>query len=446
MGLTIAIVGRANVGKSTLFNRFAGKRLALVHDRPGMTRDRRVGEGRLGDLAFTIIDTAGYEEAEEEPLAGRLRRQIEQAVAEADLVLFLVDGRAGITALDKSFAAVLRKAGRPVLLVVNKCEGGEESLRLAEAYELGLGDPVAISAEHGLGLDALHDALKPYTEELGLAEPAATPAEAPLRLAVVGRPNVGKSSLVNRLIGAERFVTGPEAGITRDAIGVTFSFENRPIKVFDTAGLRRKAQIVDSAERLSTADALRAIRFAEVVVLVLDAAGPVGHQDLAIADLIVREGRALVVAVNKWDLVPASERAGYRAALARTLDAQLSQVRGLSFVTLSALTGEGMERLMPAIFAAHSRWDKRLPTALLNRWLSEATERHPPPLVQGRRIRLRYATQIKARPPTFVLFTTRPSEVPDDYLRYLANSLRETFDLPGTPLRLRLRKGRNPYA
>jgi GTP-binding protein len=267
-----------------------------------------------------------------------------------------------------------------------------------------------------------------------------------LRLAVVGRPNVGKSSLVNRLIGAERFVTGPEAGITRDAISVTFAFEGKAVKVFDTAGLRRKARVTDEVERLSTADALRAIRFAEVVVLVLDVADPLGHQDLAIADLVVREGRALVIAVNKWDLVPGAERKAVRADIARALETQLAQLRGVTIVTLSALTGEGMARLMPAILSAHRRWNTRVPTAAVNRWLEDAIERHPPPLAQGRRIRLRYATQVKARPPTFVVFTTRPADVPEDYVRYLTNSLREAFELPGVPLRLHLRKGENPYA
>jgi GTP-binding protein len=446
MSFTIAIVGRSNVGKSTLFNRLAGKRLAIVHDRPGVTRDRRLAAARLGDLSFTVIDTAGYEEAAGEGLEARLRRQIERAVEDADLALFLIDGRAGVTALDETFAALLRKAGKPVVLVVNKCEGRAEEAGVVESYRLGLGEPIAISAEHALGLDALYDAIRPYTEEKPAPAHEAEPGEAPLRLAVVGRPNVGKSSLVNRLIGTERFVTGPEPGITRDAVGVTFDVEGKPVKVFDTAGLRRKARIVDEVERLSTADALRAVRFAEVVVLVLDAAEPLGHQDLAIADLVAREGRAAVVAMNKWDLVPVAERAATRAAFERALEAQLAQLRGVPIVAVSALTGEGAARLMPAIFEAHRRWDTRVPTAALNRWLKDATERHPPPLVQGRRIRLRYATQIKARPPTFVIFTTRPSDVPDDYLRYLAGSLRDAFDLPGVPLRLNLRKGENPYA
>jgi GTP-binding protein len=450
MSLTIAIVGRPNVGKSTLFNRLAGKKLALVHDRPGVTRDRRVGEGQLGDLSFTIIDTAGYEEATNERLVARMRRQIEQAVEDADLALLVVDGREGVTALDKAFATVLRKSETPVVLVVNKCEGRADGA-IADAYELGLGDPVTISAEHALGLDALYEAIHPYTEELPAEagpplSPAPSAAEMPLRLAVVGRPNVGKSSLVNRLIGAERFVTGPEAGITRDAVSVTFSFKGKPVKVFDTAGLKRKARLEDEVERLATADTLRAIRFAEVVVLVLDAAEALGHQDLAIADLVAQEGRALTIALTKWDLVSTDQRAARRADLARALEAQLSQLPGVEIVALSAITGEGVERLMPSVLAVHDRWNRRVPTATLNRWLSEATERHPPPLAHGRRARLRYTTQTKTRPPTFLLFTARPADVPDEYLRYLANSLRTAFDFRGVPLRLRLRKTKNPYA
>jgi GTP-binding protein len=442
MSFTVVILGRPNVGKSTLFNRLVGRRQALVDDTPGVTRDRREGAGRLGPLSFRVIDTAGLEEAFDKSLEARMRRQTEAALAEADVALLLVDARAGMTPLDEHFGRWLRRAPTPVLLVANKCEGRAGSAGLAESYALGLGDPVAISAEHGEGMAELHDALAPFAPEDEEEEPERGP-DAPLQLAVVGRPNAGKSTLVNRLIGEDRMITGPEPGLTRDAVPVDWSFEGRRLRLVDTAGLRRKARISDKLEKLSTSDTLRAVRLAEVVVLMVDAAAAMEKQDLTIARTVIDEGRALVIAVNKWDLV--RDR---RAALGRVrerLESSLPQARGLPVVTLSALSGQGVDELMPAVFAIHQTWNARVPTGPLNRWLAEMIERHPPPAAKGRRLRLRYMTQAKARPPTFALFTTRPGEIPESYIRYLTNGLRERFDLPGTPIRIHLRKGKNPY-
>jgi len=455
MAFTVAIVGRPNVGKSTLFNRLVGKRLAIVDDRPGVTRDRRLGEARLGDLAFTIIDTAGFEDAKE-GLVARMRAQTEQAVAGADLVLLLVDARAGLTPLDRHFANWLRKAGKPVVLLANKAEGkGGEAGRL-EAFRLGLGDPIPISAEHGEGLAELYEAIAPRMGEPPMEEAAVEvedddeeqagkpPQRAPLQFAIVGRPNVGKSTLVNRLIGEERLLTGPEAGITRDAIAVEWTHRGRPVRLIDTAGLRRRAKVVDKLEWLSTEDSLRAIRFAQVVVLVLDAMDMLEKQDLAIARLVEEEGRGLVIAVNKWDLI--EDRGAALAKLADRLETSLPQCRGLPVVPLSAKTGRGLDKLLDAAFALVEVWSRRVPTPALNRWLEAMEAQHPPPLVKGRRLKLRYMTQSKTRPPSFALFCNMPEAMPDAYLRYLVNGLRERFDLPGVPIRMILRRSENPYA
>jgi GTP-binding protein len=442
----VAIVGRPNVGKSTLFNRLVGRRLALVDDTPGVTRDRREGEARLGGLRFIAVDTAGMQQAEAESLAGRMLRQTEKAIREADLALFLIDARAGLAPDDERFAALLRKVGKPVVLVANKAEGRSAEAGYYEAFELGFGEPVPISAEHGEGMADLHAAIR---EHLGKAAPfEAAPAETgekPLMVAVVGRPNVGKSTLVNRVLGEERLLTGPEAGITRDTITVDWTWRGRTYRLADTAGLRRKARIQDKLEKLSVADAIRAIRFAETVILVVDATQPFEKQDLQLADLIEREGRSLVIAVDKWDLITHGRTARLRE-IRDAADRLLPQLRGVALVPVSGLTGEGMERLMKAVERADAAWNRRMPTAALNRWLGETVDRHPPPAVGGRRIRLRYMTQVKTRPPAFVAFCSRPSALPDAYRRYLVNGLREAFDLPGTPIRLTLRKGDNPYA
>ena len=452
MSFVVAIVGRPNVGKSTLFNRLAGKRLALVDDRPGVTRDRREGAARLGDLAFTIIDTAGFEEAKAESLSGRMRAQTEAAIAQSDAVLFLIDARTGLTPLDRAFADLLRRSDKPIVLVANKSEGRAGEAGALEAFALGMGEPIALSAEHGEGLSDLYDALRAampdataLPDESGQVAPEAQPGTAPhaIRVAVVGRPNSGKSTLINRLLGEERLLTGPEAGITRDAIAVDLAWNGRRFRLHDTAGLRRRSRVEEKLEKLSVADALNAIRFAEVVVLLMDAEKPFEDQDMRIADLVEREGRALVLGMNKWDLVKARTTAG---KLRQEADHWLPQVKGAPIVALSGLTGDGIERLMQGIVDIHAVWNRRVPTNALNRWLGDVVSSHPPPAVSGRRLRLNYITQPKTRPPSFVLFCTRADALPGDYRRYLVNSLRESFDLPGTPIRLTLREKANPYA
>ncbi len=451
MSLTVAIVGRPNVGKSTLFNRLVGKRLALVTAEPGLTRDRREGAARLLDLEFTAIDTAGLEEAAEASLEARMRAQTERAVAAADLALLLIDARAGLTPLDRHFADWLRRGPTPVVLVANKCEARAGEAGRLESFALGLGEPVPVSAEHDLGLPDLRDAIEDVLEGLQIQRQVKQTAageeaegERVLQLAIVGRPNVGKSTLVNRLVGEERVLTGPEAGITRDAIAVAWSYKGRPIRLIDTAGLRRRAKAVQRVEKRSAADALRAIDFAQVVVLLVEAEAPMERQDLTIARQVVDEGRALVIALNKWDICV--DRQAAMTALGERLQRSLPQTRGLPLVPVSALTGHNLERLLDAVFAAYEVWNRRLPTPALNRWLAGMVQRHPPPAPGGRRVKLRYMTQAKTRPPRFVIFCSKPQAVPDSYLRYLENALRGDFDLPGTPIRITLRKGKNPYA
>jgi GTP-binding protein len=450
MPFTIAIVGRPNVGKSTLFNRLAGKRLALVDDQPGLTRDRREALTSLSGRAVRLIDTAGLETGDA-GLISRMREQTKAAIEQADLIVFLIDARAGVVGADESFAELARRSGKPMVLAANKCEGRAAEPGVLEAFALGLGEPLRLSAEHGLGIGELIEAIDDVARTKGDALPLDPDAEEeseepehPLRIAIVGRPNVGKSTLVNSLIGEERLITGPEAGITRDAIAVELQWGGRPLRLFDTAGLRRKMRMEGKAEQLSVGDALRAIRFAEVAVLLLDEQQPFEKQDLQIADLIVQEGRALVIAVNKWDLVTEPQKR--LAELRETCDRLLPQIRGVLLVPVSGLRGRGLDKLMAAVFAAEELWNKRLPTRALNQWLAEAVEAHPPPAVSGRRIKLRYMTEANARPPTFILFCSRPKALPDSYVRYLVNALRNTFDMKGVPIRLHLRKGDNPYA
>jgi GTP-binding protein len=445
--LTVAIIGRPNVGKSTLFNRLVGGRVAIVDDTPGVTRDWQEAEASIGPLIFTAIDTAGLEEAAPGTLERRMRQSTEAVLRRADVALFLIDARTGITPLDQHFADLLRRGGKPVVLIANKCEGKVAAANLAETYALGLGDPLPLSAEHGEGLSDLYDALAPHADRIEAAaeavEDAGEAPAGPLKLAIVGRPNVGKSTLVNRLIGEERLLVGPEAGITRDAIPVNWTWEGRAIRLVDTAGMRRKARVEAKLERLAVSDSLYTIRMAEVVVLLLDGTLGLEKQDLTIADLVVREGRALVIAVNKWDIV--EDRAKALQAIDDRLEAGLAQVRGVPVVTLSAATGRHLDRLMPAVIAQAERWNRRVKTSELNRWLEGALERHPPPAVNGRRLKLRYATQVTARPPTVALFCSRPMSLPEDYIRYLSNGFRESFDLGGVPIRFVVRKPDNPY-
>ncbi len=458
----VAIIGRPNVGKSTLFNRLVGRKLALVDDQPGVTRDRREGEARLLDLAFTVVDTAGLEEGDPETLAGRMRAQTETALADCDAILFLVDARAGITGADRHFAAAVRRAGKPIIVIANKAESGAGRAGAYEAFTLGLGEPIAFSAEHGEGLGELYDALAealppaarldPDEEEepepLALGEEedgSELDATKPLRIAVLGRPNAGKSTLLNRILGEDRLLTGPEPGITRDSIGIETEWRGRKLKLFDTAGLRRRARVIEKVEKLAVADALRAVRFAEVVILLLDATIPFEKQDLSLADLVEREGRALVIGLNKWDLI--DNKSDKARELREEADRLLPQLRGTRVIPVSGLTGAHVDKLIEAVVATHEIWNIRISTGRLNRWLGPVIDATPPPAVAGRRIKIRYITQPKARPPFFVLFGNSVEHIPESYKRYLVNGLRETFGLIGVPIRLSMRSGGdNPYA
>ena len=472
---SVAIVGRPNVGKSTLFNRLTGRRLALVDDRPGVTRDRREAEAQLFDLTFRVIDTAGLEDAFDHSLESRMRQQTERAVAQADLTVMVVDARAGMTPMDEHFARWLRRCKTPIVLVANKCEGRQADINRLQAYRLGLGEPVPYSAEHGLGASDLYDEISAHyrrwqedndspsgppsvVDDLSCVEDNGdlsleldeegvvrhpVPATA-LQLAVMGRPNVGKSTLINRLLGEDRLLTGPEAGITRDAIAVDYNWQGRRLRLVDTAGLRRRARVVETIEKMSVAESLRALRYAQVVVLVLDCDGVLDKQDLTIARTVLNEGRALVVAVNKWDSCGQKKHVLQR--LSDRLQRSLSQGKGLPVVTISALKGHNLDGLLGAVFDIYDIWDSRISTAKLNNWLQPLVDRHPPPAPGGRRIKLRYMTQARTRPPTFALSCSLPDDLPGSYLRFIENSLRESFDLPGVPLRLHLKKTHNPYA
>jgi len=445
MALTLAIVGRPNVGKSTLFNRIAGRKLALVHDTPGVTRDRRDVEVTFGALALTLIDTAGFEVGDEGSLAQRMTGQTLAAIADADVCLFLIDGRAGVTAGDEIIAETLRRSGKPVILAANKCEGRVGEMAVADAYSLGFGEALTLSAEHNLGMDQIEEALAPFADESTPEDEENDLANKPLRLAIVGRPNVGKSSLFNLILGEERSLTGPEAGLTRDSITAPWTADGRAILLHDTAGLRKSARAAGhTLEEMSVESTLDAIRFADCVIVTLDATQPFEKQDLTIADLIEREGRAVVFVANKWDLM--ENRGGAISKLREKLDESLPQLVGAPLIAISARTGEGLDRLLPAVLEADRAWNMHVSTSALNRFLEAALTRHSPPLSKGRRIAIRYMTQPKVRPPTFALFGNQLTSLPDDYLRYLTNGLRDAFGLAGTPIRLRLRGGKNPYA
>ena len=443
MPLKVAIVGRPNVGKSTLFNRLAGRALAIVDDRPGVTRDRRYGTGRLGDLDLELIDTAGFEDVSDESLTARMQAQTEKAIEEAELCLFVIDAREGVTQLDHIFADALRRGGKPVIVLANKAEGKAGEAGALDAYALGFGEPIEISAAHGEGMSELFAAVVQSVPDPDEEEDDKD-ADKPIRIAVVGRPNAGKSTLVNRLIGEDRLLTGPEAGITRDAIPVDWEWDGRRVRLVDTAGMRRKAKVQEKLERLSVQDSLKSITFAEVVLLIMDAEHPFETQDLQIADLCEREGRAVVYVLAKWDLI--DEPQSRLKALQDEVDRILPQLKGSPMVALSAETGRGLDRLMPAVLEVHKNWCAKVRTKDLNDWLRVAIARHPPPAVQGRRINPKYMAQTKSRPPTFVLFASRASQLPESYCRYLINGIRQSFDLPGVPIRLTVKSGANPYA
>jgi GTP-binding protein len=452
MSFTVAIIGRPNVGKSTLYNRLTGKRHALVDDTPGVTRDRREGDASLGGLSFRIIDTAGLEDAKEGTLQARMTAQSQEALRNADVTLMVIDGRAGLTPADEHFARLVRKSGRPSILVVNKAEGNIARSAIAEAHRLGLGEPVAISAEHGEGLADLYDALAPFDkdetaardDEDGENADETVPVEdIPLHIAVIGRPNAGKSTLINHILGKERLLTGPEAGITRDSIAVEAEFEGKKLKIVDTAGMRRKANVVTRLEKLAVADSLHSIQYAQVVILVIDAQQPLEKQDNTIAALVEQEGRAMVLAVNKWDAV--TDKPAYLKAIEQRLEMVMPQMKGVPVVPISGLTGWNVPKLLKECYRVYGLWNRQFGTGALNRWLEDAITEHTPPMVKGRRIKIRYMTQKSTRPPTFLLFSNT-GDIPESYLRYLVNSMRETFRLPGVPIRIKIRKNKNPYS
>ncbi|MGL4593082.1 MAG: ribosome biogenesis GTPase Der [Aestuariivirga sp.] len=442
MTLTVAILGRPNVGKSTLFNRLVGRKVALVDDQPGVTRDRREGDARIGDLKFKVFDTAGLDEARRDTLEARMSAQAETAIGDADVVLFVIDARAGVTPTDKQFAERIRRKGKPVILVANKAESRAADAGLLEAFELGFGKPLAVSAEHGEGLDQIYDALLPHRDDVE-DDGGEDRADGPLRLAIIGQPNAGKSTLVNALLGEERMLTGPEAGITRDAISSDFEWKGQRIRLWDTAGIRRKAKVTGKIEKLAVSDALRAIRFAECVIVLIDASMPIESQDLTLANLVSEEGRAIVLALSKWDIVEDKQKT--MKEVESKLEDVLPEIRGVPVVTLSAKQERGLDKLLNAVLGAMEKWNSRISTAQLNRWLEAAIERNPPPAPSGRRIKIRYATQASSRPPTFAIFGNQLARLPTSYTRYLMNGLRKDFELWGVPIRFSLRGGKNPF-